>query len=171
MASMRREFEWNVRLAGRQELPTFDTYLMTGSVSIGMHAVAAVVASYERDAARAWQRSWVGIDTAGRIVRLANDLATYPRELAEGKMNALSLILDQPDRAGIGEAADMVRQNLHELIGFFGYVSSPLTKWTVLSFYLHHIVAFALAAYRKEEETAPAALTEEHRQEDEERAD
>jgi hypothetical protein len=171
MASMRREFEWNVRLAGRQDLPSFNTYLMTGSVSIGMHAVAAVVASYERDAARAWQRSWAGIDTAGRIIRLANDLATYPRELAEGKMSAISLIPDQPGRSGIGEAADVVRQSLHELTKFFGYVCPPPTEWTVLPFYLHHIVGFALAAYRQEEETASAALTGERGRDDEEGGD
>lgn len=157
MASMRREFEWNVRLAGQLELPSLDMYMMTGSVSIGMHAVAAVAASYERDAERAWRKNWAAIDTAGRIIRLANDLATYPRELAEGKLTSLTLVLDQPGHIEMDEAADVIRQSLHQLTGFFAYVGRSPSEWEVLPFYLRHVVAFAVAAYREEEEGASAA--------------
>ena len=166
MASMRREFEWNVRLADQRELPSFDMYMMTGSVSIGMHAVAAVVASYERDAERSWRTGWVAIDTAGRIIRLANDLATYPRDLAEGKLSSLTLMIEQPGRPDADAAANVIRQSLHQLTDFFGYLCRPPVESGVLAVYLRHIVAFAVAAYRREEEATPAAQIGERKRED-----
>jgi hypothetical protein len=167
MASMRREFEWNIRLAGQQELPSFNMYMMTGSVSIGMHAVAAVVASYERDAESAWRTGWAAIDTAGRIIRLANDLATYPRELAEGKLSSLTLIMAQPGRPDADAAANVIRQSLHQLTEFFGYLCRSPVESGILPFYVRHIVAFAVAAYRREEEATPAAQIGEPKREDE----
>jgi hypothetical protein len=178
MASMRREFAWNVQLIHQRELPSLASYLMTGSVSIGMHAVAAVVTSYERDAERAWRKGWAAIDTAGRIIRLANDLATYPRELLEGKVSSITLILDRHGHSlpgggklhpqsypALDEAAADIRQSLQQLTDFFGYVCPAPAEPGVLTFYLQHIVAFALAAYRQEEAAAPTTPSGEPEQE------
>lgn len=172
MASMRREFTWNVQLAshaasGAPGEPSLGVYLTTGSVSIGMLAVAAVVTSFELEPRRAWGRGWAAIDTAGRIVRLANDLATYRRERAEGKLSSLTLMLGELGSPPAGadpvsddeleRAAGVLRESLRQLIAFFGFTSNQLAEFPILRLYLRHVVAFALAVYAGEEKSASAS--------------
>jgi hypothetical protein len=173
MASMRREFRWNFQLAAsltssaatgvasatdRSEgLPSMETYQMTGAVSIGMYAVAAVVASFEEHPQAAWQHCLAAIDCGGRIVRLANDISTYGREAEEGKLTAVTLALRQlgypirgldPVRSTEVHAAQrVVSQQLHHEIQFFGTLNESIAAYPLLAFYLRYVCAFALAFY------------------------
>lgn len=171
VASMRREYGWNLQLTGYRSqqtqlvaglddwLPALSLYLLNGAVSIGMYAVAAVVASFESSAGRAWHDGLASIDAAGRIIRLANDLATYPRELTEGKLSLVTLLLgERGDLPGsyshdgdlLGEAAAVIRESIEQWTDFFVYTSSRLPAGSALRFYLEHVVASALVAYGHE---------------------
>jgi hypothetical protein len=167
MASMRREQEWNIDLASAGDLsglriPTAYSYLQNGAISIGMYAVAAVAASFDRQDRRppplwSWQESLAAIDTAGRIVRLANDLDTYRRETGEGKLTSVSLMLhalgypllglDPETSAEVEEARRVLGESLQRMTGCFAERLRSLPPESCLAFYLEHVVAFALAAY------------------------
>ena len=100
-------------------------------------------------------------------MRLANDLATYRRERAEGKLTSLTLMLGElgsppagADPVSDGElerAAGVLRESLRQLIAFFGFTSNQLAEFPILRFYLRHVVAFALAVYAGEEKSASAS--------------
>jgi hypothetical protein len=166
IASMRRECWWNLELAsghnsGRR-LPAAYSYLRNGAISIGMYAVAAVAATLDRQRRRppplwSWQEALAGIDTAGRIIRLANDLDTYGRETGEGKLSSVTLALDtlghpilglDPESSEqVAEARQVLGATLRQLTDYLPLALESLPAESCLVFYLEHVVAFALAAY------------------------
>jgi hypothetical protein len=158
-AAMRREIGWNTALAHDPRdprLPAFADYLAGGAVSIGMPAVAAVVASFEAEPDAAWSAGRDAIAAGGRVVRLTNDLHTYFADIAEGKVSAITLRLRElgyaPD-ASRAEAGDEVHQaqasvgeDLAREVAAFGRACGRLRAGP-LGHCIRHAVAFALAVY------------------------
>lgn len=106
IAGMVAEYRWRQRFRaeGDEALPTYAEYLETGLYSIGgpPHVWAALVTlgdpstPQHLDHLRAMER------LASTCIRLANDLQSYQKEIAEGKINALVLLSRR--LAGAGHA-------------------------------------------------------------------
>ncbi len=159
VAMMRQELRWNMALAEHPQaprLPSFATYVRAGALSIGMYAVASVVTGFEAQPRRAWRTALPAIDAAGRVVRLANDLNTYEADADEGKVSAIAIRLKQLGYPPVGldpETSSEVRRaqawvsdDLARAIVAFSRRTIALPPGA-LSYYLRHIVAFALAVY------------------------
>jgi hypothetical protein len=158
-AGMRQEILWNVTFARHPEylaLPSLESYLHGGEVSIGMPAVAAVMASFEQDPSRAWQRGLKAILAGGRVVRLTNDLHTYFADVEEGKVTAVSIGLHElgyratgldPETSGEVRHAQehLVRELTHAIGAFAGRYTQMIEG--PLSCCVRYAVAFALAVY------------------------
>lgn len=120
--AMLREHEWRAlyRTNGISELPSYEVYLSQGLYSIGgpPHIWTTLVALDDVSVLNRLQALKELERTVSICLRLANDLASYPKEIAEGKINAL--VIQQQHGIGQGmspEAAldagcDMVQQEL-----------------------------------------------------------
>jgi hypothetical protein len=93
LGGMRREYEWNSKLHASSP-PSFDEYLEeAGRHSIGVLPVYLCVLITLGD-----DSLWPHLDRllkkgnqAAICIRLANDLRSYEREIAEGKLNSIAL--------------------------------------------------------------------------------
>jgi hypothetical protein len=159
VAMMRQERAWNVAAAQvplAPPMPAFRAYLRGGSLSIGMAAVAVAVAGCEPRSRRTWRAARRATDAAGRIVRLTNDLHTYEADIDEGKVSAVTLRLHALGYAPFGHdprtsqevrhAQARVSDDLAHAIADFSRLHTALPPG-LLSYYLRHSVAFALAVY------------------------
>jgi hypothetical protein len=92
--AMLREHEWRMqyRASGDvSDLPSYETYLSYGVYSIGgpPHIWTTMIALDDASAVDRLQALRTLERSASICLRLANDLASYPKEIAEGKINAL----------------------------------------------------------------------------------
>jgi hypothetical protein len=159
-AAMSTEAQWNSEWARRPdgaELPAFGTYLRNGAVSIGMPAVVAVAASFERNPNDAWRRGDAAITAGGGVIRLTNDLHTYFADVEEGKVSAIAIRLRElgfppcgldPDTsaAGVGQAQSSIGEDLSRAVEAFARGQERLAEGS-LAYCAQHAVAFALAVY------------------------
>jgi hypothetical protein len=112
-----------------------------------MGAVAAAAVADEARPDRVWAQTGEQVRHAGRLVRLVNDIATYRREVEEGKVSAVTIAL--PAHAYATRAAlAHVRARLDAEARAF-----PL--WGMLDHgplaaYLARITAVAIATYLRE---------------------
>lgn len=92
---MAREYEWRLRYRkeGAAALPTYEEYLATGLYSIGgpPHVWAAVITADDPSTPEHLDHLRAMEQSASTCIRLANDLRSYQKEIAEGKINALVL--------------------------------------------------------------------------------
>ena len=104
MAGMLQEHRWRSRYQqeGPAMLPTYAEYLACGRYSIGgpPHIWAALITTDDPTTPRhlAHLRSMEQI--ASTCIRLANDLQSHAKEMAEGKFNALVLLSQRFQSAG-----------------------------------------------------------------------
>lgn len=92
--AMLREHEWRAlyRTTGKSsELPSYESYLSYGLYSIGgpPHIWTTLLALDDLSVLNRLEPLKELERTASICLRLANDLASYPKEIAEGKINAL----------------------------------------------------------------------------------
>jgi hypothetical protein len=156
---MSTEARWNREWAlcpDGTELPAFDTYLRNGAVSIGMPAVVAVAASFERAPDDAWRRGNAAITAGGCVIRLTNDLHTYFADVEEGKVSAIAIRLrelgflprglDPDTSAEVGQAQSSIGADMARAVEAFARRQEHLTEGS-LAYCARHAVAFALAVY------------------------
>ena len=92
-----------------KERVTLDAYLANGmySSSFPIVQVSILAFSYQDVSQELKNRIFGHICQASRVVRLANDLRTHEREAAQGRFNAVDLILG---------AGDQTHQSAHEAV-------------------------------------------------------
>jgi hypothetical protein len=124
--AMLQENEW--REAFQQQmltrLPDYDAYLACGRQSVGgpPHMWAAILTTNDSTAIQ--QRDYLAwmVEQSSAIIRLANDLQTYERELREGKLNSLQILCQSPqcDRlpagATIHDASQYVQEQIQQTL-------------------------------------------------------
>jgi Terpene synthase family 2, C-terminal metal binding len=158
-AAMSAEARWNSDWARRPdgaELPTYVIYLRNGAISIGMPAVVAVAASFERNPHDAWRRGGAAITAGGSVIRLTNDLHTYFADVEEGKVSAIAIRLrelgfppcgfDPDTSAEVSQAQSSIGEDLARAVEAFARGQERLTEGS-LAYCARHAVAFALAVY------------------------
>jgi hypothetical protein len=93
---MAREYQWRTmyRKDGAATLPSYEEYLETGLYSIGgpPHVWAAVITAGDMTTPTHLEHLRKMEQAASTCIRLANDLRSYQKEIAEGKINALVLL-------------------------------------------------------------------------------
>lgn len=156
---MRQEFRWNRALAASPDgagLPDVATYLRTGAISIGMYAVAALAACFERAPRQAWRLGAPAIESGGRVIRLTNDIHTYEADALEEKATIVTLMLrdlgapltglDPTSSASVHLAQEQACSHLKVALVDFARASGDLPEGP-LAYAIGHAVAFALAVY------------------------
>jgi hypothetical protein len=93
---MIREYRWRQRhlVEGASGLPSYAEYVENGLYSIGIppHDWASVITTGDVSAVDCRQHLRAMDRIAGTCVRLANDLRSYNKELAEGNVNSLVIL-------------------------------------------------------------------------------
>jgi hypothetical protein len=101
--AMMQEYNWRLdyRRQGIAGLPSYEDYLATGRFSIGVppHVWATLIATGDPSTPEHREHLRAMESIASTSIRLANDLQSYPKELTEGKFNAL-VILGQAQQRG-----------------------------------------------------------------------
>jgi hypothetical protein len=123
LEGMRRELEWSARSRATPELPlplSFEEYLEQGGIhTIGVLPVYECMLITMGDASIVSRLPHIlsmGREAA-RCIRLANDLRSYERELAEGKLNALGLLQRELIKAlGPDDALKKAREQVGDQI-------------------------------------------------------
>lgn len=106
---MAREYQW--RLGYRRDdastLPTYEQYLEAGLYSIGgpPHIWAALITTDDRSTPEHLAHLQRMERIASTCIRLANDLQSYPKEVTEGKINALVLLSAALKEKGLSDDA------------------------------------------------------------------
>jgi hypothetical protein len=102
---MTREYYWRLsyRKDGGASLPTYDEYVANGLYSIGgpPHIWASIITAGDPSAAEHLAELREMERIASTCIRLANDLQSYTKELAEEKFNALVLISRELEAQGV----------------------------------------------------------------------
>jgi hypothetical protein len=103
---MMREYQW--RSLYRKEggpLPPYTEYLANGLYSIGgpPHVWAALITMGDASTPRNLDHLRSMERMASTAIRLANDLQSYPKEVSEGKINALVLLNKAFQQEGLSE--------------------------------------------------------------------
>ncbi len=95
---MMREYQWRLSYRKgadeRATLPSYAEYVATGRYSIGgpPHIWAALITSDDPSTPRHLHHLRAMEQLASTCIRLANDLQSYQKEVAEGKINALVIL-------------------------------------------------------------------------------
>lgn len=93
---MTQEYLWrqSYRQGDTAALPAYEEYLAAGRYSIGgpPHVWAALITTDDPSTPRHLERLRPMEQVASTCIRLANDLQSHAKELAEGKINALVLL-------------------------------------------------------------------------------
>ncbi len=93
---MAQEYAWRLsyRQDGATALPTYDDYIAAGRYSIGgpPHVWAALITTDDPSTPRHLEHLRRMEQITSTCIRLANDLQSHAKEMAEGKINALVLL-------------------------------------------------------------------------------
>jgi hypothetical protein len=93
---MTQEYEWRLhyRRDGAAALPSYEEYLTAGRYSSGgpPHIWTALITTNDPSTPQHLEHLYPMEQMASTCIRLANDLQSYAKELAEGKINALVLL-------------------------------------------------------------------------------
>jgi hypothetical protein len=162
---MRQELVWNLAhftartapsVHERETLPTSETYLRNGAISIGMSAVAATAASFEPRPSDAWKCAVAAVDSGGAVVRLTNDLHTYFADVGEGKVTSVTIraglcgaspsTQDAESSPEVHAAQAALSADLARAVAAFGQAQAGVSDGP-LAYCARHAVAFALAVY------------------------
>lgn len=108
IAGMTREYQWRLgyRSDGQTtDLPSYEEYLEAGLYSIGgpPHIWAALITTNDPSTPRHLGHLQQMERIASTCIRLANDLQSYPKEVTEGKINALVLLSRALQEQGLPE--------------------------------------------------------------------
>ena len=112
--SMRREHQWSTRYREfpEQPLPTYSEYVENGRCSVGVLPIflSAFMAVGKPEMLARLPALFVLEQQAASCIRLANDLRSYEKEMAEGKLNSIVLVRRElAQREGLSEAAALER--------------------------------------------------------------
>jgi hypothetical protein len=108
---MMREYQWRLAYRNGAEggatLPSYEEYLSTGRYSIGgpPHIWAALITSDDASTPAHLGHLLAMEQLASTCIRLANDLQSYPKEIREGKINALVILSRELRARQLSEAA------------------------------------------------------------------
>ncbi|HEX8967692.1 MAG TPA: terpene synthase family protein [Chloroflexota bacterium] len=106
---MLREYEWRLAFREAAVLPDYDEYVTTGRQSIGAapYILATLITSEDPSTPRHLAHLRTMEQVAATCLRLANDLRSYAKEVAEGKINALVILSRELRSQGAaGDEAD-----------------------------------------------------------------
>jgi hypothetical protein len=167
---MRQEFQWDCHFNVAPDSapsPSLSTYLTASSRSIGVFPISALAATFDRRPLRRWQQSQAAVQAGGLVVRLANDIATYATDVAEGNVTAVTLTLARlglPRQAAAeSEEAHTARAHLVPVLDAalsqFSAAQASLQEG-MLSYTLRQVVALALAIYGDGERYRSPSTTE-----------
>lgn len=84
---MYQEAVWSHAFARSRQVPPFTDYMVTGAATSGIHILAAAITSDHE-----WTSLESVIQQTAYLMRVANDLSTYDKERAEGKLSAMDII-------------------------------------------------------------------------------
>ncbi|KAB8320811.1 class 1 isoprenoid biosynthesis enzyme [Tolypothrix campylonemoides VB511288] len=153
-------FQQADHLSPAQDLQiTLEEYLDLARITTCYRVVASFVLAFETAPSAIWVQWEEAMRYGGRIVRLANDMATVLREMEEGKINAVSIVLrdlgfnpfatyslDSPE---IREALRLLKEQREvELIRF----NQQLKALPLSGPFAHNVIvsmAFGVAMYEK----------------------
>ena len=109
--AMLQENQWRLdyQQYGEKTLPDCELYLETGRKSVGgpPHMWAAILTAGDETAISHVNKLSQMVNHSSSVVRLANDLQTYERELVEGKLNSLLILRHSHQQGGLGAQASM----------------------------------------------------------------
>jgi hypothetical protein len=123
--AMMREHEWRMMYSkggDGAKLPSYDLYLKHGSYSIGVaaHIWTALIAIGDESTLNHLPRLKAMERRASLSIRLANDLQSYHKELAEGKINSVIIRQREAISRGLSDeqaltwACDTMGQEIRE---------------------------------------------------------
>lgn len=117
--AMLLEHQWRIHYRSAQDampLPTHDAYLQYGIYSIAAfaHIWTALIAINDSSTLNHLERLQQMARSAAICIRLANDLQSHTKEVAEGKIN--SLVIRQQEAIRQGYAADIALEHAREAI-------------------------------------------------------
>jgi Terpene synthase family 2, C-terminal metal binding len=155
--AMRQEFLWSMALSKPSPLyryPSIKRYLEYGKWSIGIFPIASITATFDIDNPdQLWRQAAAVIEAAGRIIRLSNDIHTYPEDLLEGKLTAITLALLNERIAPANalpsdtlQAQRMVTQILNQALLDFVH-RQPALPDGPLGYFVRYATAFTLIVY------------------------
>ncbi|MGH2354896.1 MAG: terpene synthase family protein [Chloroflexota bacterium] len=106
---MTGEYQWRLRYRrdGEAMLPSTDEYLATGLYSIGVppHVWATLITIGDPSTPQHVEHLRSMEQIASTCIRLANDLQSFPKEVTEGKINALVILGRALQQQGLAEQA------------------------------------------------------------------
>lgn len=120
---MTREYEWRLeyRREGAAGLPSYEDYILAGLYSIGgpPHMWASLITTGDPSTPQHREHLRAMEQMASTCIRLANDLQSYPKEVKEGKINALIILSHALQQQGIGadEIHDLAERRVRVDIG------------------------------------------------------
>ncbi|HYU85234.1 MAG TPA: terpene synthase family protein [Kribbellaceae bacterium] len=127
LEAMAREWEWKAARDKESVLPSLDDYLNNadnhGSTFVNM---SHWVFSESLESADGLERVLTASRAAQRVLRLLNDLATYPRDVAWGDLNALMLGVDQ---AEVLRRLGVLLEHCHAELDLLGSVRPRLAEF------------------------------------------
>ena len=106
---------------GFRDLPDYEAYVATGRRSVGgpPHMWAAILTTGDPTVVSHVNKLAQMVNHSATVVRLANDMQTYDREVQEGKLNALLILRHYHERGGLSQTAAMeaAREHIQQRIG------------------------------------------------------
>ena len=146
-----------------KELPNLESYLANSKFSIAVSSVEAIAACYEKAPQTAWQSCAGVLDSGAKVIRLANDLGNYWSELAERKINSLTVALAELGFAPMGDYQEGSPEVAQARQSVGGWLQAELKLFAEglsdlaqaqnqegpLLYSLQNTVAFALAMFEK----------------------
>ena len=173
LGSMRSEAMANFYFQLHRELPDLETYIDQSTPSIYMKANAALILALGTSEEE-WKRWYPALSVSAKIVRLANDCATYDQDIQEGKVSSITIELAASGNSVSGQvtgtdqqqrtrAVDSIRnrikrelQRLEEIIPSNQRNESSLSP---LGRFILCTLAYCLQVYQSDDYTVPKNQT------------
>jgi len=139
-----------------ERLPSYPAYVANGlrTISVLPYTVVACIAADDAAAAASFDRLRPDIHRAARCFRLTNDLASVAREHAEGKLNAVSLLVRRLTANGMtaGAATALTRRRIkatcdRDLAGLYAARRSAPPELQAMTRFLCEHAAFVTDLY------------------------
>lgn len=149
--AMVNETRWRL---GIDKMPDFAHYLANAHLSMCGNLCTATVNAVLPKPTMHWQVIQPAMITMCHAIRLINDMATYPKDKAEGKPNPVHLLayeINANEQESENEIRKKVDNYEHQLLSLISpYLASdhkgPLY---ILSYYIYHVLIMTRAMYSK----------------------
>ena len=118
--SMAKEYEYGLRyhVSGKETLPAFDEYIESGTHSLGFPfwgTSVLILLSEPLTQDNLDHLNEIMLNT-GAAIRLYNDVRTYEKEVKEGNINALTLVLNSLEEKREGLSAHQMFEQAQETV-------------------------------------------------------